>query len=102
MSAINTLQQWEIADLIPVLQTPRLTLRGHVLDDFDPALACGQIQPSLNLFPVKPSSREESWSRLLRYCGHWQMLGFGYWVVENTETKSFLGEVGFADYKRTS
>jgi RimJ/RimL family protein N-acetyltransferase len=47
-----------------------------------------------------PFSAEETWSRLLRYIGHWILLGFGYWVIEQKETGTFLGEVGFADYKR--
>ena len=47
-----------------------------------------------------PSSGEESWSRLLRYRGHWSLLGFGYWVVEAKQDGRFLGEVGFADYRR--
>jgi RimJ/RimL family protein N-acetyltransferase len=48
----------------------------------------------------RPLSEEESWSRLLRYVGHWALLGFGYWAVEEKATSSFIGEIGFADYKR--
>jgi len=48
----------------------------------------------------KRSTEAEAWSRFLRYIGHWQVLGFGYWVVEDRATGRFLGEVGFADYKR--
>ena len=47
-----------------------------------------------------PLTEEESWARLLRYVGHWSLLGFGYWVVEEKTTGNFIGEVGFADYKR--
>ena len=47
-----------------------------------------------------PSTPEQSWSRLLRYAGHWQHLGFGYWVVEAKVDGAFIGEVGFADYHR--
>jgi len=47
-----------------------------------------------------PLTREESWSRLLRYAGHWALLGFGYWVAEEKSTGAFVGELGFADYKR--
>ncbi len=46
-----------------------------------------------------PFTEEESWARLLRYVGHWALLGFGYWVIEN-KTGEFLGEAGFADYHR--
>jgi RimJ/RimL family protein N-acetyltransferase len=48
----------------------------------------------------KPLSQEESWTRLLRYVGHWWLLGFGYWVAEEKATGKFVGEIGFADYKR--
>lgn len=47
-----------------------------------------------------PLTREQSWSRLLRSAGHWKLLGFGYWVVEAKDDGRFLGEVGFADYRR--
>ena len=48
----------------------------------------------------KPLTEEEVWSRLLRYVGHWAWMGFGYWVAEQKETGSLVGEIGFADYKR--
>ncbi len=48
----------------------------------------------------KPFTNEESWARLLRYVGHWALVGFGYWVIEDRATGSFVGELGFADYKR--
>ena len=48
----------------------------------------------------KPSSLEESWSRLLRYGGLWSLLGYGYWLVEERGSGAFVGEVGFADFRR--
>jgi RimJ/RimL family protein N-acetyltransferase len=48
----------------------------------------------------KPSTREESWSRLLRYGGLWPLLGFGYWVIEEKSSGRFAGEAGFADFRR--
>lgn len=48
----------------------------------------------------KPLTEEESWTKFLRYAGHWRLLGFGYWVVEEKATANFVGEIGFADYKR--
>ena len=32
--------------------------------------------------------------------GHWQALGFGYWAVEEKSSGLFIGELGFADFKR--
>ena len=48
----------------------------------------------------KPLTEEESWTRFLRYAGHWSLLGFGYWMAEEKATGNFIGEIGFADYKR--
>ena len=48
----------------------------------------------------KPLTREECWTKFLRYVGHWSVFGFGYWVVEERETAEFVGEVGFGNFKR--
>lgn len=48
----------------------------------------------------KSFTEEEAWTRFLRYAGHWSLLRFGYWVVEDKATGAFIGEIGFADYKR--
>jgi RimJ/RimL family protein N-acetyltransferase len=48
----------------------------------------------------KPTTRDEAWSRLLRYAGLWSLVGYGYWAVEERATGTFVGEVGFADFKR--
>lgn len=85
---------------IPTLETGRLILRGYRLDDF-PACASLWADPIVTRFiGGRPLSAEESWARLLRYAGHWCMLGFGYWLIEEKATGSFLGELGFADWKR--
>lgn len=84
----------------PLLETERLRLRGHRLDDFS-ACAALWADPLVTRFTVgRPLSPEESWARLLRYIGHWQLLGFGYWVMEEKSTGAFIGELGFADWKR--
>jgi RimJ/RimL family protein N-acetyltransferase len=85
---------------VPVIETERLTLRGHRLDDFE-ALAAMWGDPVVARFiGGKPSTREESWARLLRYAGHWQLLGFGYWAVELKHGARFIGDVGFANWQR--
>ncbi|HEX3745774.1 MAG TPA: GNAT family N-acetyltransferase [Bryobacteraceae bacterium] len=85
---------------VPVLETARLLLRGHCLSDF-PACAAMWADPAVSRqLGRKPFTEEESWTRLLRYVGHWSLLGFGYWVVEEKASGRFAGEVGFADYKR--
>lgn len=85
---------------IPTLRTEHLTLRGHRADDLA-ASAEMWCDPAVTRFiGGKPSSNEETWGRLLRYRGLWAMLGFGYWLVEDRRSGRFVGEVGFADFKR--
>jgi RimJ/RimL family protein N-acetyltransferase len=83
----------------PTLETERLVLRAHRIEDFS---ACDALwsDPVVTRFIGVPSTPEQTWSRLLRYAGHWLLLGFGYWVVQEKSTGNFLGEVGFADFKR--
>lgn len=85
---------------IPVLETERLVLRGHRADDFADCFALWTDPGVTRFIGGRPSTQEEVWGRLLRYIGHWDLLGFGYWVVVEKATESFIGEIGFADFKR--
>ncbi len=48
----------------------------------------------------RPFTEEEVWGRVLRYIGHWTALGFGYWAIRDRSTGQYVGEVGFADFRR--
>jgi RimJ/RimL family protein N-acetyltransferase len=85
---------------VPVIETQRLTMRGHRLEDFVDCAAMWADPLVTRHIGGKPFSKEETWARLLRYAGHWSWLGFGYWAIEEKNTGSFVGELGFADYKR--
>jgi RimJ/RimL family protein N-acetyltransferase len=85
---------------VPVIETQRLTMRGHRLEDFVDCSAMWADPLVTRHIGGKPFSKEETWARLLRYVGHWSWLGFGYWAIEEKNTGSFVGELGFADYKR--
>ena len=84
----------------PVIETARLRLRGRTLDDFaffremwaDPAVT--------RHIDGKPRSEEDTWTKFLRMIGHWSVLGFGYWAVEEKESGALIGEAGFADFRR--
>lgn len=57
--------------------------------------------PLVTRFTVgRPQTREEVWARLLRYVGHWEVLGYGYWAVRERASGRFVGEVGFAHFMR--
>lgn len=84
----------------PTVETERLRLRAHRLRDFDAVAEMWGLEGVYRYIGGKPSTREESWSRMVRLPGLWALLGYGYWVVEEKDTGAFVGEVGFADFKR--
>jgi RimJ/RimL family protein N-acetyltransferase len=43
---------------------------------------------------------DESWARLLRHAGHWALMGYGIFAVEEKESGRLAGEAGFADFHR--
>ena len=47
-----------------------------------------------------PLAREDAWRRLLQGPGLWATLGYGYWSVERREDGTYIGLLGFADFKR--
>ena len=85
---------------IPTIETARLRLRGHRIDDFEDCMAMWGDAEVVRYIGGRPSSAEEVWARLLRYAGHWALLRFGFWVIEEMAAGRFVGEAGFADYKR--
>lgn len=85
---------------IPTVETERFLLRGHRPADLD-AYAAMWGDPVVTRFLGSLSmSREAAWSRLLRQVGMWQVLGFGFWAIEEKATGAFVGESGFYDLKR--
>lgn len=85
---------------IPAIDTERLTLRGPRLADFEEALAMWSDPAVVRFISGKPSTREEMWARLLRYVGHWDVMGYGFWVAREKATGRFVGEVGVGEFKR--
>lgn len=86
--------------LIPTLATERLILRPHRLDDFEASAALWADPAVVRFIGGVPFTREQSWSRLLRYNGSWHLLGFGFWAVEERQSGDFIGEVGFLEGRR--
>jgi len=85
---------------VPVIETERLRLRGHRLEDFEACAVMWADPIVVRHILGRPSTQEETWGRLLRYAGHWLHLGYGYWAIEEKDTGDFIGELGFSDYKR--
>ena len=84
----------------PILETPRLRLRGFRATDLD-AQAAAMADPAVvRHLGGSPFSREDTWRKMLASPGLWALLGYGYWVAERREDGAYLGQIGFADFKR--
>lgn len=85
---------------IPEVHTTRLRLRAHSAEDLDAALGIWQRPDVYQVFTGEPLNRSDVWLRLLRYNGLWDLLGYGYWALEERASGRYVGQLGFADYKR--
>jgi RimJ/RimL family protein N-acetyltransferase len=80
----------------PTLETPRLILRGWRPQDLAPYAAM-MADPETVRFITRegrPYSERETWREIALIIGHWQLLGYGLFVVEERATGAFLGRVG--------
>jgi RimJ/RimL family protein N-acetyltransferase len=84
----------------PLIETDRLCLRGFRASDLKPQAEALADEQVVRWLGGRPHSREEAWRRMLASPGLWTMLGYGYWCVERREDGRYLGQVGFADFKR--
>jgi RimJ/RimL family protein N-acetyltransferase len=85
---------------VPVIETARLRLRGHRTDDLSHCVAMWSDPNVTKFISGRASTEQQTWMRLLSYVGHWALMGFGYWAIEEKASGDFAGEVGFADFKR--
>ncbi len=84
----------------PTLETERLILRAHRNSDLEPLLKMWCEPKVYEFIASKPSTMEDCWRGILRHLGQWQVVGFGFWVLENKSTGAIIGETGFLDCKR--
>lgn len=85
---------------IPTIETSRLLLRPHNLDDFAEYAALWANPDVVRYIGGTASTREQTWARLLRAAGHWHHLGFGFLAIEEKETGKLIGEAGFHEVRR--
>ena len=85
---------------IPVLETPRLILRAHKLEDFDDMVAIWTDPVVRRHFHGPALTREDMWSRYLRGFGMWAVMGYGSWAIEEKETGTYIGVAGVFEVKR--
>ena len=84
---------------VPTLLTERLRLRSFRGSDFDDYAALNADREVLRYLVggAEPWDRGRSWRHMAFLMGHWQLTDSGMWVLEQRETGTFLGFVGFAE-----
>jgi len=87
-------------NVAPVIETERLRLRPHRSEDLADCVAMWS-EPAVVRYTIgEPSSPQRTWIRILAYRGHWALFNYGYWAVEEKASGRYVGELGFADFKR--
>jgi RimJ/RimL family protein N-acetyltransferase len=79
----------------PTLETERLLLRPFRPDDFDAYAEMCSDPEVMRYLTGAPLSRPEAWRHMAFIVGHWHLLGYGMWAVEEKATGNFLGRIGF-------
>lgn len=83
-----------------MIETERLVLRPYTLADYDPYTAMCSDPAVVRYMGGQPLSPEDAWNRVLRYAGHWALLGYGIFAVIEKASGRFFGETGIADFHR--
>jgi len=85
-----------------ILRTERLILRPHGMEAFEryAPMWLTQSMSGDQLSPLHVLSEEQVWARLLRWIGHWQVFGFGPFMVEKLDGGEICGEVGLGYFHR--
>lgn len=77
---------------IPTLETERLRLRAPEFRDFE-SFAAFRASPRA-VHVGGPHDRDQAFNQLCALIGHWQLRGYGRWIVADRETDEALGTTG--------
>ena len=81
-----------LRNLMPVLETERLTLRAPELTDFDALFEIAASEQATGI--GGPMSREDAWNEFTQMTATWVWRGHGYWTVTDRADNNVLGFVG--------
>jgi RimJ/RimL family protein N-acetyltransferase len=80
---------------VPELHTDRLVMRGWRPEDFDAwAAICADDEVMRALGAPGGYDVTQAWQQMAMWVGHWELKGFGHWVLEKGETGEVLGRAG--------
>lgn len=78
--------------MIPILRTDRLTLRGPKPDDFEAFVTFRTSDRAKTV--GGPFSRAQAFTQFCTLFGHWEMRGYGRWIVADRDSDEPFGVVG--------
>jgi len=83
------------------IETGRLILRPPELGDFAD-FAAQRADPAVMKYLGKGDvlSEEDAWLRFESIVGHWQLMGYGTWMMEEKASGAVIGNLGYAEKKR--
>lgn len=77
---------------IPVIETERLILRGHRIEDLAEEKAFQVSDRAKGI--GGPNPPEYAFRAMCSYIGHWVLRGYGMWALEEKATGRYVGRVG--------
>jgi RimJ/RimL family protein N-acetyltransferase len=77
------------------LETDRLILRMWRLEDFEPYAKMCADPEIMRYLGGRTFDRLEAWRHMAFIVGHWDLLGYGHFAVEEKSSGKFAGRIGF-------
>ncbi len=79
------------------LETERLLLRMWRESDFEPYAKMCADPEVMRYLGGNIFDRAQAWRHMAFLVGHWHLLGYGNWAVEEKTTGDFAGRIGFTN-----
>ncbi len=89
-----------VPETAPLLETGRLILRQYRLSDFAAHAAIWAHPRTTRDFDGYSHDEEMCWLRFQRNFGQWALAGHGWWALEEKDSGSYIGSVGFFEARR--
>ncbi len=82
-------------EMIPAVQTPRLTLRAFRDDDLDAyAAICADAEVMRYIGTGETVDRAMAWRQMAAFNGHWTLEGNGMWAAARRDNGALAGRIG--------